>query len=114
MSARTPNRDHPPQGGRETRPEEAELSPCPLCPQGDSGGPLVCDGVAQGIVSYGEVYGTAPNVYTRVSSFLYWIQKTMRQYKCQGSAWGAPDIDPPSSLGLEALVKMCGGRLPGT
>ena len=85
MSARTPNRDHPPQGGRETRPEEAELSPCPLCPQGDSGGPLVCDGVAQGIVSYGEVYGTAPNVYTRVSSFLTWIQKTMRQYKQQGS-----------------------------
>ncbi|KAM9711394.1 mast cell protease 1A-like isoform 1-T1 [Dama dama] len=53
---------------------------------GDSGGPLVCDGVAQGIVSYGDVYGTAPNVYTRVSSFLTWIQKTMRQYKQQGSA----------------------------
>ncbi|KAB0336618.1 hypothetical protein FD754_025601, partial [Muntiacus muntjak] len=53
---------------------------------GDSGGPLVCDGVAQGIVSYGDVYGTAPNVYTRISSFLYWIQKTMRQYKQQGSA----------------------------
>ncbi|XP_020772086.2 mast cell protease 3-like [Odocoileus virginianus] len=53
---------------------------------GDSGGPLVCDGVAQGIVSYGEVYGTPPNVYTRISSFLPWIQKTMRQYKQQGSA----------------------------
>ncbi|XP_055273583.1 mast cell protease 3-like [Moschus berezovskii] len=53
---------------------------------GDSGGPLVCNGVAQGIVSYGEQYGTTPNVYTRISSFLYWIHTTMRQYKRQGSA----------------------------
>ncbi|XP_043346189.1 duodenase-1-like isoform X2 [Cervus canadensis] len=53
---------------------------------GDSGGPLVCDGVAQGIVSYGRKDGTTPDVYTRISSFLYWIQTTMRQYKRQGSA----------------------------
>ncbi|OWK08868.1 hypothetical protein Celaphus_00015384 [Cervus elaphus hippelaphus] len=53
---------------------------------GDSGGPLVCDGVAQGIVSYGRDDGTTPDVYTRISSFLYWIQTTMRQYKRQGSA----------------------------
>ncbi|KAM9711403.1 mast cell protease 1A-like [Dama dama] len=53
---------------------------------GDSGGPLVCDGVAQGIVSYGRDDGTTPDVYTRISSFLPWIQTTMRQYKRQGSA----------------------------
>uniref|UniRef100_A0A8C6DZA0 Peptidase S1 domain-containing protein n=1 Tax=Moschus moschiferus TaxID=68415 RepID=A0A8C6DZA0_MOSMO len=53
---------------------------------GDSGGPLVCNGVAQGIVSYGRTDGTTPDVYTRISSFLSWIQTTMRQYKWQGSA----------------------------
>ncbi|KAJ1069900.1 hypothetical protein K5549_009923 [Capra hircus] len=53
---------------------------------GNSGGPLVCNGVAQGIVSYGSDDGTTPNVYTRISSFLSWIQRTMRRYKCQGSA----------------------------
>ncbi|KAI4560237.1 hypothetical protein MJT46_012475 [Ovis ammon polii x Ovis aries] len=47
--------------------------------QGDSGGPLVCNGVAQGIVSYGKDDGTTPNVYTRISSFLSWIQRTMRR-----------------------------------
>ncbi|KAB0339592.1 hypothetical protein FD754_023803 [Muntiacus muntjak] len=52
---------------------------------GDSGRPLVCDGVAQGIVSYGEECGMAPNVYTRISSFLPWIEETMREYKQQGS-----------------------------
>uniref|UniRef100_A0A8C6BZB3 Peptidase S1 domain-containing protein n=1 Tax=Monodon monoceros TaxID=40151 RepID=A0A8C6BZB3_MONMO len=53
-------------------------------PSGVSGGPLVCNGMAQGIVSFGEENGTPPNVYTRVSSFLYWIQKTMSYYKLQG------------------------------
>ncbi|XFG12015.1 hypothetical protein AB1E19_015639 [Capra hircus] len=37
--------------------------------EGDSGGPLVCNGVAQGIVSYGE--DTPPDVYTRISSLSY-------------------------------------------
>ncbi|XDC64514.1 hypothetical protein R6Z07M_015696 [Ovis aries] len=36
--------------------------------EGDSGGPLVCNGVAQGIVSYGKHDGTPPDVYTRISS----------------------------------------------
>uniref|UniRef100_A0A8B9WK78 Peptidase S1 domain-containing protein n=1 Tax=Bos mutus grunniens TaxID=30521 RepID=A0A8B9WK78_BOSMU len=47
----------------------------------DSGGALVCNGVAQCSVSRGEEYGRTPNVYTRISSFLSWIQTTMRQYK---------------------------------
>uniref|UniRef100_K7G648 Peptidase S1 domain-containing protein n=1 Tax=Pelodiscus sinensis TaxID=13735 RepID=K7G648_PELSI len=45
--------------------------------KGDSGGPLVCDGKAQGIVSRASEEGTPPNVYTRVSAFLSWIQDEM-------------------------------------
>ncbi|KAM9711406.1 mast cell protease 1A-like [Dama dama] len=52
--------------------------------RGDSGGPLVCNGVAQGIVSYGKEDGTPPRVFTRISSFLPWIQTTMKQYELQG------------------------------
>ncbi|XP_057576732.1 mast cell protease 1A-like [Hippopotamus amphibius kiboko] len=52
--------------------------------KGDSGGPLVCKGVAQGIVSFGNSNGTPPNVYTRISSFLCWIQKIMSYCNLQG------------------------------
>ncbi|XP_028643253.1 granzyme-like protein 2 [Grammomys surdaster] len=45
---------------------------------GDSGGPLVCNGVAQGIVSYHICPWTPPRVFTRISSFIPWIQKTMK------------------------------------
>nr|CAI9696362.1 unnamed protein product [Rangifer tarandus platyrhynchus] len=48
---------------------------------GDSGGPLVCNNVAQGIVSYGDKMGTPPAVFTRISSFLPWIRRTMRRFK---------------------------------
>nr|XP_042698207.1 duodenase-1-like [Chrysemys picta bellii] len=46
--------------------------------EGDSGGPLVCQQTAQGIVSWGSEMGTPPAVYTRVSTFIPWIRKTMR------------------------------------
>ncbi|KAB0336511.1 hypothetical protein FD754_025635, partial [Muntiacus muntjak] len=45
---------------------------------GDSRGPLVWNNVAQGIVSYGDRMGTPPAVFTRISSFLPWIRRTMR------------------------------------
>ncbi|EMP26829.1 Cathepsin G [Chelonia mydas] len=45
--------------------------------KGDSGGPLVCGKTAQGIVSWGPVSGSPPRVYTRVSTFIPWIQATM-------------------------------------
>ncbi|XP_061015018.1 cathepsin G-like [Dama dama] len=48
---------------------------------GDSGGPLVCNNVAQGVVSYGDRMGTPPAVFTRISSFLPWIRRTMRRFK---------------------------------
>uniref|UniRef100_A0A8C3YNC3 Cathepsin G n=1 Tax=Catagonus wagneri TaxID=51154 RepID=A0A8C3YNC3_9CETA len=51
---------------------------------GDSGGPLVCDRVAQGIVSYGNQIGTPPAVFTRVSSFLPWIRRTMSRFEQRG------------------------------
>ncbi|XP_028363219.1 granzyme B(G,H)-like [Phyllostomus discolor] len=51
--------------------------------QGDSGGPLICRNGIQGIVSYGFDDGTAPRVFTRLSSFLPWIKKTMKSLKLQ-------------------------------
>ncbi|XP_031217800.1 mast cell protease 1-like [Mastomys coucha] len=39
----------------------------------DSGGPLVCDGVAHGIVSYGQLNGKPPAVFTRISPKVPWI-----------------------------------------
>ncbi|XP_012668278.1 cathepsin G isoform X1 [Otolemur garnettii] len=52
--------------------------------RGDSGGPLVCNSVAHGIVSYGNARGTPPAVFTRVSSFLPWIRRTMERFKQPG------------------------------
>ncbi|NP_001254677.1 granzyme B precursor [Callithrix jacchus] len=46
--------------------------------KGDSGGPLVCNKVAQGIVSHGPRNGKSPRAFTKVSSFVHWIKKTMR------------------------------------
>ncbi|XP_070484084.1 granzyme B-like isoform X1 [Equus przewalskii] len=46
--------------------------------KGDSGGPLVCDNVIQGIVSYGQINGKPPRVFTKVSSFLPWIKRIMK------------------------------------
>ncbi|XP_063588808.1 trypsin-1-like [Penaeus indicus] len=44
---------------------------------GDSGGPLFCDGVQQGIVSWGSGCDAFPAVYTQVSHFLDWIKINM-------------------------------------
>ncbi|XP_067423677.1 duodenase-1-like [Emydura macquarii macquarii] len=47
--------------------------------KGDSGGPLVCSGTAQGIVSLVHSRGACPAVYTRVSTFIPWIEETMKK-----------------------------------
>ncbi|XP_078281159.1 trypsin I-P1-like [Rhinoraja longicauda] len=44
--------------------------------QGDSGGPLICDGVVQGIVSWGIscAHYKYPGVYTNVAKYIRWIK----------------------------------------
>uniref|UniRef100_A0A7N5K2E5 Peptidase S1 domain-containing protein n=1 Tax=Ailuropoda melanoleuca TaxID=9646 RepID=A0A7N5K2E5_AILME len=48
------------------------------------GGLLVCNNAAQGIVSFGKTDGEPSRVYTRISSFLPWIERTMRCFSLQG------------------------------
>ncbi|XP_066504122.1 mast cell protease 1A-like [Hoplias malabaricus] len=53
----------------------------PATCQGDSGGPLVCGNTAMGIVSFGEEVCEnpgKPNVYTRISAFLPWIESIIK------------------------------------
>uniref|UniRef100_A0A8C7A2D6 Peptidase S1 domain-containing protein n=1 Tax=Neovison vison TaxID=452646 RepID=A0A8C7A2D6_NEOVI len=69
------------QGGQDR--EKVQLSPFSLSLQGDSGGPLVCN-AAQGIVSFRKTDGEPPRVYTRISSFLHGIERTMKCFSLQG------------------------------
>ncbi|XP_051979690.1 transmembrane protease serine 9-like [Xyrauchen texanus] len=53
--------------------------------QGDSGGPLVCGGKAVGVVSFNELkncnFPKKPNVYTKISKFLTWINAILGSLK---------------------------------
>lgn len=54
--------------------------PPPFVLQGDSGGPLICDGVLQGITSWGHIPCGSPDmpvVYTKLIPYLQWIKETM-------------------------------------
>uniref|UniRef100_A0A674IUQ8 Peptidase S1 domain-containing protein n=1 Tax=Terrapene triunguis TaxID=2587831 RepID=A0A674IUQ8_9SAUR len=66
-----------------TRPPPIQPLPV-LISQGDSGGPLVCDRTAQGIVSFGKKNGSPPRVFTRVSAYVPWIERTMRGLRSPG------------------------------
>ncbi|XP_071967247.1 serine protease 57 isoform X1 [Engystomops pustulosus] len=49
---------------------------------GDSGGPLVCRNQVEGVVSFSGLFcgdPRTPDVYTRVSAFLPWIQSVIRR-----------------------------------
>ncbi|KAK9979005.1 hypothetical protein ABG768_012452 [Culter alburnus] len=52
---------------------------------GDSGGPLICEGTAVGVTSFG-LNGhcnspDGPNVYTKISAYIKWINKVIRNVK---------------------------------
>uniref|UniRef100_A0A672GPT2 trypsin n=1 Tax=Salarias fasciatus TaxID=181472 RepID=A0A672GPT2_SALFA len=49
--------------------------------QGDSGGPLVCNGLLEGIVSWGIGCGWSsyPGVYTKVRNYVGWIASTIQE-----------------------------------
>ncbi|XP_050999115.1 mast cell protease 4 [Acomys russatus] len=47
--------------------------------KGDSGGPLLCAGVAHGIVSYGRGDAKPPAVFTRISPYVPWIKKVIKE-----------------------------------
>ncbi|XP_065270589.1 cathepsin G-like [Emys orbicularis] len=47
--------------------------------RGDSGGPLVYDGVVQGIASYVDEHLWEPSVFTRLSTFIPWIQNILQK-----------------------------------
>ncbi|XP_073332523.1 mast cell protease 1A-like [Pagrus major] len=52
---------------------------------GDSGGPLVCNGMAAGVVNFGDPDcrdQRFPNIYTDVSKFRPWIDTILRQNGC--------------------------------
>uniref|UniRef100_A0A671KHS9 Granzyme M n=1 Tax=Sinocyclocheilus anshuiensis TaxID=1608454 RepID=A0A671KHS9_9TELE len=53
--------------------------------QGDSGGPLVCNNVAVGVISFNEKNNcdspNRPNVYTKISKFLKWINAILEGVK---------------------------------
>ncbi|CAJ1060277.1 granzyme B-like isoform X1 [Xyrichtys novacula] len=56
--------------------------------QGDSGGPLVCGGKAVGVVSFNchcdyPQKPQVPNVYTDLSKYRSWIDKTIKQNSCK-------------------------------
>uniref|UniRef100_F1LUV4 Mast cell protease 4-like 1 n=1 Tax=Rattus norvegicus TaxID=10116 RepID=F1LUV4_RAT len=46
--------------------------------KGDSGGPLVCAGVAHGIVSHDHGTGKPPIIFTRISSYVPWINTVIK------------------------------------
>uniref|UniRef100_A0A8C3IS77 Peptidase S1 domain-containing protein n=1 Tax=Chrysemys picta bellii TaxID=8478 RepID=A0A8C3IS77_CHRPI len=74
--------------------ETSSIHPLPpLISQGDSGGPLVCNGTAQGIVSFGKKNRSPLRVFTRVSAYVPWIERTMRGLSSHG-----PHVERPGPL----------------
>ncbi|XP_051765567.1 granzyme B(G,H)-like [Ctenopharyngodon idella] len=53
--------------------------------RGDSGGPLVCGDTAVGVTSFGYRYlcnsPERPNVYTKISAYIQWIRREIRNIK---------------------------------
>ncbi|VEN57704.1 unnamed protein product [Callosobruchus maculatus] len=68
--------------------------------KGDSGGPLTCNGILYGVVSFGMKCATRyPGVYTRVDSYLDFIDNEMKSYRACSVAIQAVIIICTSSKG---------------
>lgn len=50
-----------------------------LTSTGRLGGSLVYKNVTRGILSYGKINGTSPQVYIRIFRFMSWINNTLRK-----------------------------------
>ncbi|XP_004645128.1 granzyme B-like [Octodon degus] len=48
--------------------------------KGDTGGPFMCNNVLQAIASYAKTNGQPLSVYTKLSPYLDWIEKTMKHH----------------------------------
>ncbi|XP_063058132.1 transmembrane protease serine 9-like [Engraulis encrasicolus] len=77
--------------------------------QGDSGGPLVCNGKAEGIVSFNEKNNcdkpTKPNVYTRVSAYLPWINNILKNPKnCEDPKSNSKSLELVDAMGSAAML----------
>lgn len=73
----------------------------------------MCNSMAQGVVSFGMEDRTLPRVYTGISSFIPWIEKTKRSFRPQGPNGNASRIDLSFIFSGVGAKSSLGGRVTG-